>query len=313
MESSLMTRKQSLRSDAPNRMKKLWHKNKWALLFLSPWLIGLFTFSLLPIILSLYFSFTDYDLLSTPSWIGIDNYTKLLNSDPRFIQALKVTFMYVAIGVPLQLMMALSLALLLNKGIRGLTVFRGIYYIPSLLGPSVAIALLWRQIFGQEGVFNHFTAFFGIASRSWISDPDTSIYTLIALLVWQFGSPLIIFLAGLKQIPPELYEAANIDGSSKIQSFLKITLPSLSPVLFFNLVMQIINSFQSFTSAYIVTDGKGGALDSALFYTLYLYISAFTHFEMGYASAMAWVLLIIIAALTALLFLTSRKWVHYES
>jgi multiple sugar transport system permease protein len=313
MQTADVVLKQSRNQSHPGFWVKLWQKNKWALLFLSPWFLGLMVFSLIPILLSLYFSFTNYDLLSAPHWSGIENYSKLLTNDPRFYQALKVTFKYVFIGVPLQLMMALSLALVLNKGIRGLSIFRGIYYIPSLLGPSVAIALLWRQIFGQEGIFNHVVSIFGIQSRSWISDPNTSIFTLILLLVWQFGSPMVIFLAGLKQIPGEFYEAANIDGASKLQTFFRITLPTLSPVLFFNLVMQIINSFQSFTSAYIVTDGSGGALDSALFYTLYLYISAFTHFEMGYASAMAWLLLLIIAAFTALLFLTSRKWVHYES
>ncbi|TBL81069.1 carbohydrate ABC transporter permease [Paenibacillus thalictri] len=313
MQSAYADVKPNRRAKSAGLWLRLWRKNKWALLFLSPWFLGLVVFSLVPISLSLYFSFTSYDLLSTPHWSGMDNYKKLLVNDTRFIQALKVTCQYVFIGVPLQLIMALSLALALNKGIRGLSVLRGIYYIPSLLGPSVAIALLWRQIFGQDGVFNHAAGLLGIASKSWISDPNTSLFTLIALLVWQFGSPMVIFLAGLKQIPGELYEAADIDGASKLQSFLRITLPSLSPVLFFNLVMQMINSFQSFTSAYIVTNGSGGALDSALFYTLYLYISAFSHFEMGYASAMAWVLLIIIAAFTALLFLTSRKWVHYES
>jgi multiple sugar transport system permease protein len=313
MQTADVVLKQSRNQTHAGLWVKLWRKNKWALLFLSPWFLGLMIFSLIPIILSLYFSFTNYDLLSAPRWNGIENYSKLLTNDPRFYQALKVTCKYVLIGVPLQLMMALSLALVLNKGIRGLSIFRAIYYIPSLLGPSVAIALLWRQIFGQEGIFNHVVSVFGIQSRSWISDPSTSIFTLIVLLVWQFGSPMVIFLAGLKQIPGELYEAANIDGASKLQSLFRITLPALSPVLFFNLVMQIINSFQAFTSAYIVTDGSGGALDSALFYTLYLYISAFTHFEMGYASAMAWLLLLIIAAFTALLFLTSRKWVHYES
>jgi len=294
-------------------MSNLWRKNKWAIFFLSPWLIGFLVFSLIPILLSLYFSFTEYDLLGSPHEFGLDNYSRLLGSDPRFVQALKVTFKYVLIGVPLQLAMALALALLLNRGIRGLSFFRGIFYLPSLLGPSVAIALLWRQLFGQDGVINSFTSIFGIPSRSWISDPDTSLFTLIILLVWQFGSPMVIFLAGLKQIPPEMYEAADLDGASKLRTFTKITLPLLSPVLFFNLVMQIINSFQAFTPAFVVTDGKGGALDSALFYSLYLYISAFTHFEMGYASAMAWLLLVIVAIFATILFMTSRKWVYYES
>jgi multiple sugar transport system permease protein len=289
-----------------------WNRNKTALMFLSPWYIGLLVFSMIPMAVSLYLSFTTYDMYRSPSWIGIGNYTNMF-SDVRYLKSLEVTFTYVFIGVPLQLLFALALALMLNRGIKGLSVFRAVYYVPSLLGGSVAIALLWRQVFGSEGVFNKFIALFGIEGKSWITNPDTAIYSLILLMVWQFGSPMIIFLAGLKQIPMDLYESASIDGAGSISKFFKITIPLLTPIIFFNMVMQIISAFQAFTPAYIVGGGGGGILDSTLFYTLYLYIQAFQHSNMGYASAMAWALLFIIASFTALLFVSSRKWVYYES
>lgn len=290
-------------------LHRLWNKNKTALLFLTPWFIGLIFLGIIPMIASLYLSMTNYDMFQSPSFIGINNYINLLTNDSRFIKSLQVTFTYVFIGVPLQLLMAFALALFLNKGVKGLSFFRAIYYIPSLLGPSVAIAILWRQIFGAEGLINKM---FGIEGTSWVSDPSTSLYTLILLLVWQFGSPMVIFLAGLKQIPGELYEAASIDGAGVFRRFYHITLPLITPIIFFNLVMQVINAFQAFTPAYIIGGGSGGALNSTLFYTLYLYIKAFNEFQMGYAASLAWILFFIIACFTALLFLSSKKWVHYD-
>jgi len=296
-----------------SKLVKLWNKNKIALIFLAPWLIGITALGLIPMFASLYLSFTNYDMFNAPIWNGFGNYKELFTSDIRFIQSLKVTFKYVLIGVPLQLLMAFCLALFLNRGVRGLSAFRAIYYVPSLLGPSLAIAILWRQIFGIDGIVNEFLALFGITPNSWISDPSTTLYTLIILLIWQFGSPMVIFLAGLKQIPKDLYESASIDGAGTFVKLFKITIPMLSPIIFFNLVMQLIGAFQAFTPAYIIGGQTGGPLDSTLFYTLYLYIKAFTEFQMGYASAMAWILLLIIAAFTGLLFLLSKKWVHYES
>ncbi|SHN26776.1 carbohydrate ABC transporter permease [Gracilibacillus kekensis] len=293
-------------------ISRFWHKNKIPLLFLSPWLIGVTILAFIPMIASLYLAFTNYNMLQAPTWVGLENFNTMLNSDSRFFQSLKVTFIYVFLGVPLQLIVAFSLATVLNRGVKGLSFFRAIYYVPSILGPSVAIAVLWRQLFGMEGIFNDFVSIFGLEPQSWISDPSTSLYTLIVLLVWQFGSPMVIFLAGLKQIPSDLYEAAAIDGAGPAYMLFKITLPLITPIIFFNLVMQIIGAFQAFTPAYIIGGGTGGTLDSTLFYTLYLYIKAFTQFEMGYASAMAWFLLVIIATFTGLLFLTARKWVHYQ-
>ncbi|MFH5184050.1 carbohydrate ABC transporter permease [Paenibacillus sp. TAB 01] len=292
---------------------KLWIKNKYALLFLSPWFVGVLIFGLIPMVVSLYLSFTTYNMFEAPTWTGLDNYAEILTNDTRFLQSLKVTILYVFIGVPLQLAMAFLLALVLNRGLWGLSLFRAMFYVPSLLGPSVAIAILWRQIFGSEGLFNHVTGIFGIAPKSWVADPTTSLYTLIVLLIWQFGSPMIIFLAGLKQVPQDLYESASMDGAGAVSKFFHITFPMLTPILLFNLIMQVINAFQAFTSAFIVGGGEGGAMDSTLFYTLYLYIRAFNQFEMGYASALAWLLLIIIAFFTYMLFVSSKKWVHYES
>lgn len=286
--------------------------NATALLFLGPWLIGLLVLGLIPMAVSFYLSFTHYNMLESPTWAGMDNYAAMA-TDTRFVQSLKVTVTYVLIGVPLQLMTALSLALLLNRGMKGLGFFRAVFYIPSILGPSVAIAILWRQIFGLEGIVNRFLSVFGVTPHSWVADPSTALYTLIVLLVWQFGSPMIIFLAALKQVPEMLYEAAAIDGANALSKFFNITLPSITPIIFFNLIMQIINAFQAFTSAYIVGGGTGGVVDSTLFYTLYLYIKAFTEFKMGYASALAWVLFAIIGLFTWLMFLSSKKWVHYES
>ncbi|TDF99514.1 carbohydrate ABC transporter permease [Paenibacillus piri] len=281
-------------------------------LFLTPWLIGLLAFTLIPIVASFYLALTDYDLFSQPTWVGLDNYKEMFTNDHRFYQSLKVTVTYVLIGVPLELMFALLLALALSKGIAGLRFYRAVYYIPSLFGGSVAIAILWREVFGADGIFNQLLSVFGITGVSWIASPEYAVYTLVLLKVWQFGSPMIIFLAGLQQIPKELYESAGIDGAGRLSSLLHITFPLLTPLIFFNLIMQIISAFQAFTPAYIISNGSGGPLDSTLFYTLLLYREGFANFNMGYASALAWVLLAIIAVFTALTFISSKKWVHYE-
>lgn len=294
------------------RKRRTLSDNTYGYLFLTPWLVGLVLFLAGPALASLYFSFTDFNLLRTPEWTGLGNYEELFTRDTRFLQSLKVTFIYVAVAAPVNLVFALLVAMLLNQRIRGVGLYRAIYYVPSLLGGSVAIAILWRRIFGDQGIVSRVLAIFGVEDSSWVSDPDRALVTLIILHVWQFGSPMIIFLAGLKQVPPELYEAAVVDGAGAWRRFVNITIPMLTPVIFFNLVLQIINSFQAFTPAFIVSGGTGGPADSTLFYTLYLYIQAFTNFNMGYASAMAWVLLLIIAVLTGLAFLSSRLWVHYE-
>jgi multiple sugar transport system permease protein len=280
--------------------------------FLAPWLIGFLGLTLGPTLASLYLSFTNFDLLQDPQFIGTANYQRIVTNDVKFWHSMQVTFTYVIMAVPLKLAFALGLAMVLNRGIAGLPLYRALFYLPSLLGASVAIAVLWRQLFAKDGLVNVALAFFGIDGPSWISDPNYSLYTLVLLSVWQFGSPMIIFLAGLRQIPSDVYEAASIDGASKMQQFIKITVPLLTPVIFFNGIVQTIDAFKAFTPAFIISEGTGGPIDSTLFYTLYLYQEGFAYFRMGYASALAWILLIIIACFTAFSFLTSRYWVHYN-
>ena len=198
------------------RLRRFWNKNKYAYLFLAPWFLGITVLSLLPMLASLYLSFTDYSFYGNPNVIGLANYVEMFTQDSRYLKSLQVTFIYVILGVPLQLTFALLFAMLLNRGIWGLSVFRAIYYVPSLLGGSVAIAILWRQVFGRAGIFNDILAVFGVKGVSWVTHPDYTLYTLIALRIWQFGSAMVIFLAGLRQIPSELYEAASIDGTVEI-------------------------------------------------------------------------------------------------
>jgi multiple sugar transport system permease protein len=285
--------------------------NKAGYLFLLPWLIGLVVIVAGPMFASLYLSFTNYSLIQAPEWVGLDNYVRMFD-DPRLHKSLAVTFTYVFVGVPLQLIMALGVAMLLNEGMKGLAFYRSIFYLPSMLGASVAIAVLWRQMFEVDGLVNQVLRLLGIpATTSWIADPQWALWTIILLHVWTFGSPMVIFLAGLRQIPGMYYEAASVDGASRWAQFRKITLPLLSPIIFFNLVLQIINAFQAFTQAFVVSNGTGGPADSTLFYTLYLYQRGFVQFQMGYAAAMAWLLVVIIAAFTAINFYFSKRWVFY--
>lgn len=288
-------------------------QGKWALLFLTPWIIGLLFLTAGPLIASLLMSFTNYDLLGSPQWVGADNYVRMFTEDPLWWKSVQVTSVYVVVSVPLQLAFALLLATLLNRGLKGMGFWRAVYYLPSLFGAGVAVAILWREMFGSTGLLNQLLGLIGIhTTTSWIGDPDWSLGTVILLRVWEFGSPMIIFLAGLRQIPADIYEAAAIDGAGPFRKFFSITLPMLTPIIFFNLILQLISAFQVFGSAFIIGGGTGGAADSLLVYTLYLYHAAFTNFEMGYAAAMAWILVLIIGAITAVNFWFSRRWVQYS-
>ena len=281
-------------------------------IFLAPWLIGFLTLTLIPMCASLYFSFCNYDMLTPAKFIGFSNYIKMF-SDRKFLVALRVTFTYVGLSVPIQLCFALMLACVFKRDRKGIKLYRAIYYLPSLLGGSVAISILWKRLFVSDGIVNKILGMLGIAtSKNWIASVDTALGTLIILAVWQFGSSMVIFLSSLKQIPDEYYEASSIDGAGKIRQFFRITLPLLTPMVFFNIVMTIINAFQAFTPAYIISGGDGSPMNATLFYTLYLYNKGFGELKMGYASALAWFLLVIIAAVTGLLFGTSRKWVYYD-
>jgi multiple sugar transport system permease protein len=309
--SHIRVEKPKTAEDRRARRKEAGRDNKAGYLFLLPWLIGLVLIIGGPMLASLYLSFTDYSLIQAPSWVGLENYARML-SDPRLHKSLAVTFTYVFVGVPLQLIAALAIAMLLNEGMKGLAFYRSIFYLPSMLGASVAIAVLWRQMFEVDGLVNQVLRLFGIpATTSWIGDPQYALWTIILLHVWTFGSPMVIFLAGLRQIPGMYYEAASVDGASRWNQFRRITLPLLSPIIFFNLVLQIINAFQAFTQAFVISNGTGGPADSTLFYTLYLYERGFGQFQMGYAAAMAWLLVVIIAAFTAINFFFSKYWVFY--
>jgi multiple sugar transport system permease protein len=285
--------------------------NMMGYLFISPWLIGFFVFTLVPIIVSFGLAFTRYDIFSAPQWIGLQNFQEMWG-DRRYWNAVRATFLYVFTSVPLRLIFALAVAMLMDGAYRMVGFYRAIYYIPSLVGGSVAVAVMWRQLFGKEGLINSVLAVVGVEGPNWLGNPNTVLLPLIILAVWQFGSPMLIFLAGLKKIPTEMYEAASIDGAGGIMKFIRITIPLLSPVIFFNLVMQLISGFMVFTQGLIIAPG-GGPLQRALFYSVYLYEKAFGQFEMGYSSAMAWVLLLIIAFFTAIVFKTSSGWVFYDS
>jgi multiple sugar transport system permease protein len=283
--------------------------------FLTPWLIGLLGITAIPMLISLYLSFTDYSTvipLTEANWIGLDNYRHMFTADPSYWHAVRVTVTFALVAVPLKLAAALGVAMLLNRSLRGIAIFRGLFYLPSLLGGSVALAIVWRSMFNREGAFNSFLSLFGIAGKPWVNDPHWALPTLMLLAIWQFGAPMVIFLAGLKQVPAELYEAASVDGASPWRKFAHITLPMLSPVIFFNLVLETIHGFQGFTSAFVLSNGTGGPVDSTLMYTLRLYIAGFTEFNLGYAAAMAWVFLAVVGAITVVLFSTGRFWVHYS-
>jgi multiple sugar transport system permease protein len=280
--------------------------------FMTPWLLGFVFIVGGPVVASLYLSFTDYSVLGSPEWIGAENYQRMFTTDERFRQSLQVTFTYLLTSVPLVQAFALFLASILNRGLRGLAIYRAVYYVPSLIGGSVAIAILWRFLFASDGLVNQMLGVIGIQTdHSWIGTPDTALGTLVILNVWQFGAAMIIYLAGLRQIPQDIYEAATVDGASAARRYVYMTLPLLSPVIFFNVLMNVVGAFQAFNSAYIVSNGSGGPADSTLFYTLYLYQRGFVDFDMGYASALGWFLLVISAVIAALLFTLSRRLVFY--
>ena len=279
------------------------------LVYLSPYIVGLLVFTAIPFLASLYLSFTDYNLMSSPKWTGLENYIDLFFNDRTFRRSLSVTLLYVFITVPLKLAFALFIAYILNYKLRFINVFRTAFYVPSILGGSIAIAVLWRYIFATEGLGNMVIVWFGGEPVNWFGDPGNALFTITLLRCWQFGSAMVIFLAALQSIDKSLYEAAAIDGASKARSFVFITIPLITPVIFFNLIMQMVQAFQEFNGPYIIT--QGGPLKSTYLLPLYIYDEAFKRFDMGYASAIAWVLFLIIMALTLVAFWSSKKWVFY--
>ena len=304
----IAAKKTTLTAGAKRRLLK---NNLAGYAFIAPWLFGLLAFTSIPMLYSLYLSFTKYDALGAPVWTGVQNYVTMFQ-DATFWQSVGVTFKYVFILVPLRLATALGVAMILATKHRGIGLYRTVYYIPSLLGGSVAIAIIWAQLFGSQGAIN------GMLSQllgrtvnfNWVGERSSALYSLILLGCWHFGSSMLIFISGLKQIPQNYYEAALIDGASAPQRFFRITLPMLSPVIFFNLVMGIITAFKSFSESLIITDG--GPLNSTMLFALYIYKQGFSYFKMGYACAMSWVLLLIIAVFSIFIFGSSTGWVHYE-
>ncbi|MFD7225273.1 MULTISPECIES: carbohydrate ABC transporter permease [unclassified Streptomyces] len=284
-----------------------------AYVFLSPWILGVVLLTLAPMAVSLYLSFTDYNLFDAPTWVGLRNYTDMLFEDPRYWRSAGTTLVFVVVAVPLKLALALGVALLLKNMRSGRGFYRSAFYAPSLLGASMSIALVWRALYNDGGTVDDLLSRIGVHTGGWVADPDLSVLVVALLAVWQFGAPMVIFLAGLQQIPGDLYEAAALDGAGRWRQFVSVTLPMLSPVLFFNLVLETIQSFQVFTPAFAISGGKGGPADSTMFYTLYLYERGFSASHMGYASAMAWALLLGIGAVTIVLFRTSRSWVFYAN
>ncbi len=280
-------------------------------LFIGLYVIGLLVFTAYPFVMSLYYSFTDYNTLYDANFIGFGNYIKMFTADKRFWVSFGVTVKFTLIGVPLKLAFSLLIALILSKKTKLTNFYRAAFYVPSLLGGGVAIAITWKQLWATDGVINHFLEMFGIPGNDWLTDPNTALYVLILLGVWAFGSQMLIFLAAIKDVPTSLYEAATLDGSNGVQKFFKITLPMITPSLFFNLINGIIGSLQAFNSAYLISEGK--PLNTTLYYGLYQYRQAFDYHNMGYAAAMAWFLMIVIVALTAVTFKSSSAWVYYQS
>jgi multiple sugar transport system permease protein len=277
---------------------------------ISPWLAGFLLFVLGPMVASLFISFTKWDLLSPLKFVGLQNYEKMFTRDPLFWQSLKVTAIYTCVYVPMELAGGLVLALLMNQKLRFVGVFRTIYYLPSVL-PGVAFVVLWMWILHPDvGLINTLLSYIGIEGPRWLADPNWALPALLMMSLWGLGRSMVIYLASLQGIPQHLYEAVAIDGANAWHSFWKITLPMLTPTIFFNLVLSVISTFQTFTSAFVATDG--GPLDSTLFYVLYLFRQAFQYFNMGYASALAWILFVVILVLTLLIVRSSGRWVYYE-
>ena len=288
--------------------KKFKPKRYLGLVYISPWLIGFLLFQLYPFIASFCYSFTDYTLLNRPQFVGLENYRTLFTTDPQFLPTMKITGVYALLSVPLKLAFALFIAMLLNAKIKGIGIYRSLYYLPSILGGSVAVSVLWRVMFMKDGMINHFLGIFGIEPVNWLTGANLALFTLSLLQVWQFGSAMVIFLA-LKGIPSELYEAASIDGGGKWKQFIHITLPQISSVIFFNLIMQSIQALQNFTSAFVITNG--GPMKRTYIIGMKLYDDAFRFYKVGYACAESWILFIVILALTLLVFKSSNAWVYY--
>ena len=308
----MATQVDSISKVKKKRRKNFDYDNFYGYLFIAPFILSFLIFTVVSYSMSIFLSFTRYNILSPPTWIGLDNYRNMLFNDFRFWQAFWNTVQFTLVAVPIRLIVALLVAFALINAGKLSSFYRTIYYIPSIMGGSIAIALMWQRIMSSNGAINSFLQLLGFdVTISWVFDPRTAMGTLILLSIWQFGGPMLIFLAGLKQIPQSYYEAAVVDGANGFQKFFRITLPLLTPVIFFNLIMGTIGSMQAFTSAFVVTAGR--PMGMTRLFVMYLYENAFEFHAMGYASAMAWFLFVVIAAFAAIIFKSSGAWVFYES
>jgi oligogalacturonide transport system permease protein len=287
----------------------MYENKRIGFLFVLPFVLGVLGFKLFPFVMSFALSLTQFDVLSPPEFIGLDNYRVLATQDPTFRQSLQVTLLFVVLAVPLRVGFALFIAHVLNFRLRGIGFFRSAFYLPSILGGSIAVAVLWRFIFSQHGLVNIALAKLGIAPIMWLADEHYSMWTIVTLFTWQFGSSMVIFLAALQNVPHSLYEAAEIDGATKWQQFTRITVPLITPVIFFNLIMQLVHAFQEFNGPYMVTEG--GPLNATYLLSLYIYEESFRYFNLGYGAALSWVMFALIGALSALSFWSSKYWVFY--
>ena len=298
-----------MQSARSHRRRSKLEQGYWGFILILPWLIGFLVFKAYPFISSLYYSFTDWNLFKGGSWIGIQNYVTAFTT-AKNLKVLRVTFIYAFMTVPLKLMFALFIAYILNFKIKGVGLFRTAYYIPSILGGSMAIAVLWRAMFKNDGVINRILTILGLQNVNFLADKTWALFIICLLRVWQFGSAMVLFLAALKGVPDDLYEAASIDGASSARQFTSITLPMISPVIFYNLVTQLVQAFQEFNGPYIIT--QGGPRNSTTLISLIVYNSAFKEYKVGMASAMAWIMFVIVMVLTMVAFTPQRKWVYYS-
>ena len=287
----------------------MYENKRIGFLFALPFVLGVLGFKLFPFVMSFALSLTQYDVFTPPQYVGAANYVELATADPLFTKSLGVTLWFVALAVPLRVGFALFIAHVLNFKLRGINFFRSAFYLPSILGGSIAVAVLWRFIFSQRGLVNIVLAQFGIEPVMWLADEHYSMWTIVTLFTWQFGSAMVIFLAALQNVPQSLFEAAEIDGASKWQQFTRITVPLITPVIFFNLIMQLVHGFQEFNGPYMVTEG--GPLNSTYLLSLYIYDQTFRYFNLGYGAALSWVLFVLVAALSGLAFWSSKYWVFY--
>ena len=287
----------------------MYDNKRLGFLYVMPFVLGVLLFKLFPFAMSFALSFTQYDLIDPPTFIGLDNYRELANDDPLFRKSLGVTLLFAVLAVPMRVGFALLIAHVLNFKLRGINFFRAAFYLPSILGGSIAVAVLWRFIFSKTGLVNLMLIRLGITPIAWLADEHYSMWTIVLLFTWQFGSAMVIFLAALQNVPLSLYEAARCDGANRWQQFWRITVPLITPVIFFNMIMQMVHAFQEFNGPYMITEG--GPLSSTYVLALYIYDQSFRFFNLGYGAALSWVLFALVGGLSLIGFWSSRYWVFY--